>query len=68
MSPKYKEVSTKDAAPDVFKFNKSASKWQKRDLDLLGVDYQYNRFDELVIPVTNMPAELVASIFPFSTI
>ena len=68
MPPKYKEVSTEDAAPEVFKFNQSASKWQKRDLELLGVDYQYHRFDELMIPVTDIPRELVASIFPFSAI
>ena len=68
MPPKYKEVSTKDAAPEVLKLHKSASKWQKRDLDLLGVDYRYDRFDELVIPATNMPEELVASISPISAI
>ena len=30
MSQKYKEVSTKDAAPQVFKLNNSASKWKRR--------------------------------------
>jgi hypothetical protein len=60
MPPKYKKVSTMDAAPEVLKFNQSASKWEKRDLDLLGVDYRYDRFDEITIPVTNMPEELVA--------
>jgi len=57
-----------DAAPEVLKFNQSASKWEKRDLDLLGVDYQYDRFDEITIPVTNMPEELVASILPLCAV
>lgn len=60
MSQKYKEVSTKDAAPQVFKLNISASKWTRRgDLDLLGVDYQYDKFDEIKTPVEAMPLELL---------
>ena len=68
MPPKYKEVSTKDAMPDLLKLGKSASRWGKQDLILLGVDYQYDKFDELKIPVNDMPEELVAGIFPLSAI
>ena len=35
----YRDVGTKDAPPDVPRFNRSASKWKKADLDLLGVEY-----------------------------
>jgi hypothetical protein len=34
---------------DVPKLNKSASLWRKTDLAKLGVDYHYDRFDEIVI-------------------
>ena len=47
MPPKstlYREVGTKDSSPDVPKVNRSASKWTKADLGLLGVDYQYRCF------------------------
>src|SRR5579859_4018263 len=64
MPPKYKEVSTKDAAPEVLKLKDWASRWGKRDLELLGVDYQYDKFEEVKIPASGMPQELVAGIFP----
>lgn len=59
MSGKYREVSTKDAAPEVLKLGTSASKWKTEDLDLLGVDYQYDKFEEIKTPVEGMPQELV---------
>lgn len=62
---KYKEVGTKDVAPEVFKLKDLASKWRKRDLDLLGVNYQYDRFDEISIPVDGMPSELLERIILF---
>jgi hypothetical protein len=68
MPPKYKEVSTKEASPEVFKLKDSASKWRRRDLDLLGVDYQYDKFDEIKIPVEGMPPELLARTVLFNVI
>jgi len=59
MSGDYKEVSTKDAAPEVLKLGTSASKWTTQDLDLLGVDYQYDKFEEIKTPVEGMPPELM---------
>jgi hypothetical protein len=52
MPPKstvYREVGTMESPRDVPKLNKSASLWRKTDLAKLGVDYQYDRFDEIVI-------------------
>jgi hypothetical protein len=60
MHPKYKEVSTQDAAPEVFKLRHKASRWRKGDLQLLGVKYQYDKFDEIKIPVDGMPQDLLA--------
>jgi hypothetical protein len=60
MPPKasYKEVGTKDSVAYMPKFNKSASKWTKSDLDLLGVDYQYNAADKIELERVNIPDEL----------
>jgi hypothetical protein len=60
MPPKssYPEVGTKDPAAYVPKFNKSASKWTKADLDLLGVDYQYNAPDKIEMERVSIPDEL----------
>jgi hypothetical protein len=55
MPQKYKQVSTKDPAPQLFKLNNSASKWTRQDLNLLGVDYQYDKFDAIKTPVEGMP-------------
>lgn len=68
MPAKYNEVSTKDAAPEVLKLNQKASRWGKQELKLLGVDYQYDKFDEVNIPMNDMPDELVAGLFPSSAI
>lgn len=63
--PKYKEVGTKDAAPDVFKLNRLSSKWTGPDLDYLGVEYQYNEFDEIKTPEDYyMPSDLANCNFP----
>ena len=62
MPPKstlYREVGTKDSLLAVPKFNRSASKWKKADLDLLGVDYQYRVFDDIHIDDVDMPRELI---------
>ena len=63
MAPKYKEVGTKDAAPATLKLSGSASTWKRRDLEYLGVEYLYNEFDEVNIPVGNMPSDLVSGNF-----
>ena len=65
MPAKYKEVGTQEAGPEVFKVKDSGSKWRRRDLELLGVEYRYDKFDEVEIPVNFMPLELVARIVPF---
>ena len=59
----YKEVGTKDSIVSVPKFNRSASKWTKADLFLLGVDYQYRCFDDIHIGIkdADVPPELLAS-------
>ena len=46
-----RDVGTKDSFADVPKVNRSASKWTKTDLGLLGVDYDYNVFDDIRIGV-----------------
>ena len=55
----YREVGTKDLVPYVSKFNNSASRWTKADLDLLGVDYQCDVFDDITIGIHDMPEELL---------
>ena len=64
MPPKstlYREVGTNEPSVDVPKFNRSASKWKKADLDLLGVDYQYDVFDDIRIAIedADTPPELL---------
>ena len=66
MPPKstlYREVRTKDSSAEVAKVNRSASKWTKDDLVLLGVDYQYLVFDDIHIGIDDgdMPPELLQS-------
>ena len=63
----YREVGTKDASTDAPKVNRSASKWTKVDLGLLGVDYQYRVFDDIQFEIddADMPMELLKSINPF---
>jgi hypothetical protein len=70
MPPKstlYRDVGTNDSLTEVPKVNRSASKWTKTDLDLLGVDYQYSMFDDIQIENTNMPSELLESNTLFMT-
>ena len=64
MPPKstpYREIGTKDSLADVPKVNKSASKWTKADLGLLGVDYHYRCFDDIQIGIkdADMPRDLI---------
>jgi len=54
----YLDIATNDSFAEVPKVNRSASKWTKNDLILLGVDYQYGMFDDIQIDDTNMPSEL----------
>ena len=66
MPPKsslYREVGTKDASADILKVNRSASKWTKTDLDLLGVDYKYLVFDDIQFEIedVDIPTELLQS-------
>lgn len=64
----YRDVGTKDPLADIPKINKSASKWTKADLDLLGVDYQYHDFDDIQIGKDDdMPSELLESNYLFIT-
>jgi hypothetical protein len=68
MPPKatlYREVGTKDSSPHILKLNRSASKWTKADLHLLGVDYQYDAFDDIQFGIkdADMPSELVQSTY-----
>jgi hypothetical protein len=70
MPPKstlYEDVGTNDSLAEVPKVNRSASKWTKTDLGLLGVDYQYGMFDDIQIENTNMPSELLESNTLFMT-
>ena len=62
-STSYRQVGTKDSSPDIPKVNRSASKWTKADLHLLGVDYQHRVFDDIQIGIDDgdMPAELLKS-------
>jgi hypothetical protein len=55
-----------DAVPDALKFSLLVSKWKRGDLDYLGVEYQYDKFHKVRIPVDNMPPELVTCDFPFA--
>ena len=52
-----------DATLDVPKLNHSASRWRKADLDLLGVDYDYESCENIRIPNADMPPELVEGHF-----
>ena len=66
MPPKstlYRDVGTKESSPDILKVSRSASKWTKTDLDLLGVDYQYRVFDDIQFGIedADMPPELLES-------
>jgi hypothetical protein len=63
MPPKHTLVGTQDPAPEVLKLKTQASQWEKQDLQLLGVDYQYDKFHEFKIPDEGMPVELAAGIF-----
>jgi hypothetical protein len=70
MPPKsilYRDVGAKDLSPDIPKFNQSASKWKKTDLQLLGVDYQYRVFNDIQLGIedADMPTELLESSNPF---
>jgi hypothetical protein len=44
---------------DELKLNKSASRWRKTDLAKLGVDYRYDRFDEIVFGQDDVPPTLL---------
>ena len=59
----FRDVGTQDSSTDVPKVNRSASRWTKTDLGLLGVDYQYREFDDIQIGIedTDMPVELLES-------
>jgi hypothetical protein len=68
----HRVVGTKDpSVTDVPKLHQSASKWTKADLSLLGVDYQYDQFDNIPsrigIEDANVPPELFGSNNPFMT-
>jgi len=63
----YREVGTNDPlVADVPTLNKSASKWTKADLRLLGVDYQFNVFEDISLGFEDveMPLELLESKHP----
>jgi len=61
-SQQYRDFGTKDAPPDVPRFNRSASKWKKADLDLLGIEYHYRVYDDIQFGVdADMPSGLLES-------
>jgi hypothetical protein len=60
-SAQYREVGTMETAGNVPRLNKSASRWRKADLKLLGVDYDHESCNDIHIPNAGMPAELVQS-------
>jgi hypothetical protein len=68
MPPKstgYQEVGTMDLAGLKPSLNKSACQWTKRDLAKLGVDYTYDRFDEIVFGNRgDVPTELSQGSYP----
>jgi len=68
-STSYRQVETKDSLPDISKVNRSASKWTKADLHLLGVDYQYRVFDDIQFGIedADMPPKLLESMYSFLT-
>jgi hypothetical protein len=63
-TPLYHHVGTTELAPEALKVNQSACRWKKADLDLLGVNYQYDVCDDIRIGVDDgeMPSELLQSI------
>lgn len=66
-TPIYREVGTKDPlVTDMPTLNKSASKWTKADLRLLGVDYQFCVFEDIPLGFEDveMPPELLESRYP----
>jgi len=48
---RYKDVGTKDPAAEPPALGRSASRWTRRDLDLLGVQYQHDDFDSIDVIV-----------------
>jgi hypothetical protein len=48
-----------DPAGDKPKLNRSVSRWTKADLAKLAVEYQYDRFDDIVIGKGDIPPEPV---------
>ena len=62
-STSYREVGTSDSSVDIPKVNRSAHKWTKADLALLGVYYQHDVFDDIQIGIedSDMPPELLES-------
>jgi len=69
-STSYRQVGTKDSLPDIPKVNRSASKWTKADLRLLGVDYQDRVFDDIRFGIedADMPPELLKSMYSFEVV
>jgi|SRR5579862_111142 len=60
----YRVVGTKDpSVRDVPKLHQSASKWTKTDLDLLGVEYRYDRFDNIPSRVGLEDADMLPELF-----
>jgi len=67
ITPIYQEVRPNDPlVVDVPMLNKSASKWTKADLRLLGVDYQFRAFEDIPLGFekVDMPLELLESRYP----
>lgn len=51
----------REAMGDIPKLNRSASKWRKGELELLGAEYKYKQFGAIGLGVEDgdMPAELL---------
>jgi hypothetical protein len=65
-STRHRQVGTLDPARDKLKLSRSACRWTKTDLAKLGVDYQYDRFDEIVIGNRgDVPTEFLQGYHPY---
>jgi len=72
-STPYRVVETQDpSAMDIPKLHQSASRWTKADLDFLGVEYQWNVFEDILslirIKDADVPPEVLTSKTHFITV
>ena len=66
----YAVFTTTDPAPQKLAIPRAASRWRKQELDLLGVEYEFRRFDTLpqeIMDGNDMPPEFIQSMYPPSS-